>query len=173
MGRSSPPDDHSPDRKKPGLLFVVWKDEYSVKVKRLDAQHKRILEAINELYASLQQGGDPAALNRILADLVDYTHTHLAYEEQLLELCGYAEFDRHKALHDAMAKRTLAIQKQHHDWPGDLSREVLGFLKDWWVNHIQAVDRNYVSCLEALKDKLRKRKQASEDDADPSPASGS
>ena len=57
---------------------------------------------------------------------------------------GYTEEAGHKDTHDKFVTQVLAVQKSFHDG-GDLSADVLAFLKDWLVSHIKGTDQKYGS----------------------------
>lgn len=128
--------------------FIIWKNAYSVKVDKLDSQHKKIISIINELYSHLnKKTTNPQMLNSIIDELKDYTHTHFHDEEYLLQVSEYPEYGNHKALHEKMTQRTFDMLKASQQNWDDLSYEVLKFLKNWWINHIVDIDQKYVQYL--------------------------
>ena len=86
---------------------------------------------------------------RVLDRLVEYTHTHFDHEEKIMQDAGFpeGEFEAHKALHDAMRRRTMGL-RTHLNLV--TARDVLVFLKDWWLDHIQGEDKKYAVYLELL-----------------------
>lgn len=127
--------------------YVVWKDYYSVNDPSLDAEHRQVIESINEMYNALEGPAPDVATKRVLDRLVRYTHTHFDHEENLMKEAGYWDFEAHKALHDAMRQRTVGL-RTHLTLV--TARDILVFLKDWWVDHIQGEDKKYAVYLEAL-----------------------
>ncbi len=126
------------------IPYVDWKDFYTVGEPTLDAQHKQILGVINQLYEAKQQGKDREALAPILDTLVRYTLVHFAHEEQLMQEYGYPHVAEHAALHEELRERTLDWREHVHLATG---HEVLQFLKEWWLDHIQGADKKYASYL--------------------------
>jgi len=127
--------------------YIVWKDYYSVNDPSLDAEHRQIIEGINEMYNALESPAPDVATKRVLDRLVRYTHTHFDHEEKVLKEVGYWDFEAHKALHDAMRQRTIGL-RTHLTLV--TARDLLVFLKDWWMDHIQVEDKKYAVCLGAL-----------------------
>jgi hemerythrin len=124
--------------------ILVWKETYSVGDDAIDAQHKQIVELINEMHAAVQRNAGPSALRPMLDHMVQYTMKHFKYEESLLQMHNYPELAMHQALHDKMRIRTLAFRDNIASLtPSD----VLSFLKEWWHNHIQNEDKKYSACL--------------------------
>lgn len=83
-------------------VYIAWKPFYSVNDPSLDAEHKQIIESINELYTAMNGADQAAATRRALDKLVQYTRTHFAHEEKILLEAAYPDLLAHKALHDNM-----------------------------------------------------------------------
>ncbi len=128
-------------------VYIAWKDYYSVGDESIDAQHKRILSYINELYTAMQQGMDRKAIKPILDRMAQYAVDHFLHEEEVMRLHDYPDAVRHKAQHDKMRQQTLALRDNADLMTG---RDLLVFLKDWWCNHIQEEDKKYAPFLRSL-----------------------
>ena len=122
------------------IPYVTWKDFYSVGDPSIDAQHKQILDTINELYEAMQKGKDRAVLKPILDRLLQYTLAHFQLEEQVMQEHEYPDFAQHTALHDRIRQKTRDLQEHAYLVTG---HDLLRFLKDWWVGHIQGCDKKY------------------------------
>jgi hemerythrin len=127
--------------------YIAWKTYYSVDDPALDAEHKQIIECINELYANMQAPTTELVTKRVLDRLVQYTQTHFENEEARLKEVAFPNFAAHKALHDDMRRRTMGL-RTHLNLV--TARDVLVFLKDWWLDHIQGEDKLYASYMSSL-----------------------
>lgn len=127
--------------------MITWSDEFSVDIQEIDEQHKKLVGLINELYAALASKDQGTKVEAILDELVDYTRTHFAVEECLLRLFEYDEYDEHKAMHDKIVARVLQFQSQFKAGDRKVGMELLYFLKDWLMDHIQKVDKRYAPHL--------------------------
>jgi hemerythrin-like metal-binding protein len=127
------------------IPYVAWKDLYSVGDPSIDAQHKVVLGIINELYEAMQQGQDRVFLKPILDRLLEYTLVHFQHEEQIMQEHRYPNFAEHVAEHDEMRKRTADFLEHAHLVTG---KNLLRFLKEWWVGHIQGEDKKYAPYLQ-------------------------
>jgi hemerythrin-like metal-binding protein len=108
----------------------------------MDQEHKRLVEIINNLYGAMRQGKGNEVIGPILDGLVEYTRTHFAHEERLMKEAGYAAREEHKREHDSLTGQVLEIQNKYRSG-AVLSLEVMSFVKDWLVNHIQGSDKRY------------------------------
>ncbi len=129
------------------IQYVVWKDDYSVGVEILDIQHKQILNIINDLYNTRYSNEKQSATGHALVLLKNYTVSHFAEEEGIMQKCGYNDLVFHKNTHDFLRQKTEHLVIMYRDISGDLSIDVLDFLKEWWTKHIGEMDRKYISCV--------------------------
>ena len=127
--------------------FVVWKEDYGVGSKKLDAQHATILETINRLYMDVQEAHPSEGLREAVTTLNNYTRSHFIDEEDMLRECNYPEYAAHRATHIAFAKQTQDFVDEWRKGTPDLASEMLVYLKDWWLKHILAIDKKYASYL--------------------------
>jgi hemerythrin-like metal-binding protein len=61
---------------------------------------------------------------------------------------GYPEYDEHKAKHDKMVDKVLALQKDVNANKLTVSSEVMKFLQDWLNKHIMGTDKKYAPFLQ-------------------------
>jgi len=122
--------------------LINWSKSYSVGVSQMDSEHQRLIDIINNLYLAMRSGRSKDAIGSILDELVDYTKTHFAHEEQLMQKSNYAGFDEQKRCHEALIARIVEIQGKYRAGTA-LGQEVMSFLKDWLITHIQGLDKKY------------------------------
>ena len=130
---------------------MEWSPRLSVKVKKFDDQHKKLVDLVNQLHDAMKAGQGNAALGTTLQSLISYTATHFKDEEQMMQANGYPELAKHKAEHEKLVTQVLDLQKKFQEQAGGgiLTMTVMSFLKDWLVNHIQGVDQKYGVFLNA------------------------
>ncbi len=122
--------------------LISWSNSYSVKVKPMDDEHIRLIDIINKLYSSMRSGGSKDTIGSILNELVDYTKTHFAHEEKLMQQCNYSGYDEQKSAHVALVKQLVEIQEKYAAGTA-LGQEIMSFLKNWLIKHIQGLDKKY------------------------------
>ncbi|MBP2290441.1 bacteriohemerythrin [Azospirillum rugosum] len=126
------------------MPLMEWNDKLSVGVTQFDNEHKKLVAMVNELFDAVQAGRGKDALGKILDGLIAYTKTHFANEERYFQQLGYPDLAAHKAEHDALARQVLDVQQKYHSGAtATLSMEVMNFLKNWLVKHIQGTDKKY------------------------------
>jgi len=130
------------------MSYLHWSSDLDTGIESIDKQHQRILDYVNELN-SANSAGDTAVTNRVLNELVDYTITHFAFEEELQEKAGYPFLKAHKRVHEIFAKRVAEFQKRAAAGE-NVAPEVLSMLKIWLVNHIKGDDADYAPSVKAM-----------------------
>jgi|ERR1039458_5693010 hemerythrin len=133
------------------MAFMVWNDKLTVNIESIDADHKRMVGMINELYDAIAAGYSSVMIGTILDGLVDYTRYHFAREEKYFAMTGYLDAEAHKKEHDELTARVMEIQEQRRN--GTLaapSLDVMVFLKDWLFEHIIGSDLKFGPHLIAM-----------------------
>ncbi len=125
--------------------FMIWKQEFSVGIERLDSQHREIFETINRLYWAIQDKQQAQIVGSILSEMTRYVYTHFRDEESLMQERHYPDFQAHQASHKAFTQKTNELIMRHQrTFVGDISSDVFQFLKTWWINHIIGIDQKYI-----------------------------
>ncbi|GAB4300614.1 MAG: methyl-accepting chemotaxis protein [Desulfuromonadia bacterium] len=122
--------------------FITWNNRFSVGVSEMDREHQRLVELINNLHAGMREGRGREAVGAILGELIDYTKTHFAHEEALMQKAGYEDLPKQKEAHRKLVEQVQATDEKFRRGEA-LGQEVMNFLKDWLLNHIQGMDRLY------------------------------
>lgn len=131
------------------MAFISWDPTMSVGVEVIDAQHRRIVDYINELDVARGMG-DRDLVKEVLLGLQDYALSHFAFEELLMERSGYPLRESHKKVHETFAAH-VAKYLERHDLGGDVCRQVLSELKIWLTNHIAHDDQQYAPYIKKMQ----------------------
>ncbi len=124
-----------------------WSEKYSVNIREIDDQHKKLISMVNHLNSAMREGKGRDALGKILGDLIEYTRTHFAHEERLMHSNGYPDYVAHKAKHKWLTDKVGDLSKEYNDGKITISLEVMTFLQDWVKNHIMGTDKQYTPFL--------------------------
>ncbi|MBT3206521.1 MAG: bacteriohemerythrin [Gammaproteobacteria bacterium] len=124
---------------------IEWKPEFEVGIGVIDVQHHRIVDYINTLIES-KGSTQHQELALIIDSLIDYTYSHFAFEEALMEEAGYEFLTVHQQTHEAFTRRLNVLHKSFRDGM-DVSDELVELLKTWLINHIMSDDQSYVAVV--------------------------
>ena len=125
------------------MNLITWTDNLSVNIRAIDEEHKKLINMINELHSSMGSGKGKETIGKVLTGLVNYTKTHFASEERLMEKNAYAGYLNHKAQHDALTNQVMDLHAKFQEGKTLVTVEVMNFLKDWLADHIQNTDKKY------------------------------
>jgi hemerythrin len=125
------------------MALMEWSPAFSVKVKKYDDQHKKLLDLVNQLHEAMKAGEGNNVLGTVLQSLISYTGSHFADEEKMMQANAYPDYTKHKAAHEALVKKVLDLQQKFQAGNAMLTMSVLSFLKEWLVTHIQGEDKKY------------------------------
>jgi len=132
------------------MAYLHWTRDLESGIPIIDAQHKRIVEFINELDDACVTGSTEKT-NHVMEGLLNYTITHFEFEEALLEKADYQFLKAHKRIHEIFMKKVAAIRDRAHQGE-NVAPELLKLLKLWLTSHIKGEDRDYVESVRTITD---------------------
>lgn len=125
------------------MRTLTWKEEYSVGVKSLDSQHQHLLQSLNQVSALFEANANQEEINTLLNDLDTYAGTHFKTEEQFFEKFKFHDAEDHIQEHRMYEQKIEAYRQKYQDRLIEGKIELLEFLADWWMGHIQGRDQDY------------------------------
>ncbi len=132
------------------MSYWKWEQKYNTGIDVIDVQHQRIVKYINTLHGCL--GNDEKdKIADVLHDMVDYTLTHFAFEEELMIQSGYPLEMGHKQAHDDFSAKIKEYQDRF-DAGEDIARELMDELKHWLASHIVYEDSEYIPMVKSTFD---------------------
>ena len=132
------------------MPLMNWTDKLAVGVTVLDNDHKKLIVMVNQLFDGIQSGHGKESVGKILDGLIAYTKVHFGNEERYFAQTGYPAAPAHKQEHDDLTRQVVSVQQKYRAGTTNvLSLEVLNFLKNWLVKHIQGSDQKYGPYLNA------------------------
>lgn len=129
------------------MPFIQWNSSFSVGSPVLDADHRKLIEILNQIYDAWQEHSSTVELGRLFDELMDYTDGHFSREESKLAARDYADLARHHAAHERLRELVLAFRSRHlaGQQADKLTEEMAKFLKSWLLDHILEEDMRYSS----------------------------
>jgi len=144
---------------------LLWSDNFAVGHAGLDAQHRRLVELINDVDAAIHSKNNPAQLADLLKALRDAAKEHIRQEDALLweirsgtyesaqdrsrtphflKVMAEAAFDMHMADHATLVARFDAIVGA----PADVLCDTL---KAWFLDHAIKHDSHLKAIFQAIQ----------------------
>ena len=138
-------------------IFVRLPAEYRTGINAVDQQHQRLVDMVNQLdvvrkapYPTMDQ--KQRAVGNVVAEMVDYTISHFAFEESLMEDAHYKFYNAHKRIHGLLIQRAGEYKAR---WASgeDIADELYDVLSRWLYNHIRNDDRAFApSVLKRIRE---------------------
>ena len=121
-----------------------WKDDYSVGIAEIDADHRRLIEHLNDLFAACFAGQGPTVVKGILERFILDMREHCKREEDILESAGYSELLSHRAEQiKAVMELDDIVEKYAAGDVHDMSNETLMYMDKWLKHHIVVDDKEF------------------------------
>lgn len=125
-------------------VLIPWGPSYMIGIGVVDQQHKVLVDLINKIHKLRTHGENIQEMIPVYEELIDYTQKHFADEEVLQQKAQYPDFPNHKQIH-------IKFVNKMKEFGADLKNgklqaaDLMRFLSDWLIGHIQGTDTKYVS----------------------------
>ena len=120
---------------------ISWENKYSVKIKKIDKQHKKIISILNDIYDLNQQEKPQEFVGKILQDLIEYIKYHFSTEEGYMIKYEYPDIEEQKREHEKFIDKICEFQKEYLKHRSITIVNLFNFIWDWFAHHILTVDK--------------------------------
>lgn len=125
------------------MALLTWNDKYSVNVKEIDDQHKKLISLLNDLHTAMSAGKGKSVLSEVLNKLIEYTAYHFSTEEKYMVQFGFPGYSKHRAEHVDFVKKVKDFDQQFEAGQSTVTIELIKFLNNWVTGHISGTDKQY------------------------------
>ena len=130
------------------MPLITWGPRLETGISIIDAQHKRLVDIINELNDAQKAGRSDEIMGAIFDELVAYTETHFSVEEKLMANHGYENVGNHRREHRVFTDQIKMDRDNFNAGAWVFEERLMDYLRGWLVNHIAVSDRAYVPTLQ-------------------------
>ncbi len=127
--------------------MIRWNKEYNINISIIDVDHKRFVDIVNKAIIAKQGGKSPEEIQEILNEMIQHAKTHFKTEETYMKEFNYPEYQCHIEEHRDFSLRTNAYLDRVINGDCNIANEILEYLKQWLINHIQGTDKKYLQCF--------------------------
>lgn len=129
------------------MTVIKWRDAYNTGVEQFDQEHHKIVELIDIMFVAIRDKSEKEIILTACNDVLSYTDTHFANEEEAMRAIEYPELEEHIAEHarlkDEATKFYTILSNNFPEGRNQFYR----FLRDWLIEHILECDKKYGSYL--------------------------
>lgn len=128
-----------------------WTDDLSVGVDDLDKDHQDLINIFNAVLETKRFGDNRPQLKEALGRLLHYTREHFIREELYMAKCGFPDLTGHRQEHLYFVEKVAELENDLARSDSMMVRvEMITFLNDWLMKHIQTADAKYKPHMAAL-----------------------
>lgn len=135
------------DEKKTDQNLLVWSDEYSINIKEMDEQHKKLVEIINTHSSAVNLKEERKVLEGTLTGLFEYIEVHFKREEELLLQHDYPEYKTQEEEHAYLNQEVHDLYIKYVKGDDSTAFLVASLMRHWLFNHICNEDKKYSKYL--------------------------
>jgi hemerythrin len=127
--------------------YIKWNNKYCVGISIIDEQHKKLFGFLNKTIDAMEHSDNIEELKEVLEEMTQYALEHFETEEAYMIKFDYPECRYHSEEHYRFFTKTIAYFDRVVNGDYYISNELIEYLKQWLVNHIQVSDRRYIDCF--------------------------
>ncbi len=125
----------------------TWDESYNVNVPEIDAQHRGLVDLINNLHQVLMEEDDAGRLAGVKAQtvdaLVEYGVKHFESEEVFMRSINYPYIEDHRKEHQAFITKVNEYREELKTAHAVHASRVMKIMTDWLHDHLLTKDRKY------------------------------
>lgn len=125
------------------MPLIKWDEKLlAVGIEFIDNQHKQLINYINELSQAIKHSKESEITEALFEKLYEYTKYHFRTEEEYFFRLNLTDAKLHQLQHKHFIEELNRIKQQKHI--ESFSSDLLDFLTDWLLSHIQEEDRKFI-----------------------------
>ncbi len=126
---------------------IKWNNKYSVGISIIDEQHKKLLGFLNKTIDAKGHSDNKEELKKLLEEITEYSLEHFETEEAYMIKFDYPGCRYYSQEYYNFFAKVITYFDKEVNGDYHISNELIEYLKQWLVNHIQASDRQYIDCF--------------------------
>ncbi len=127
--------------------MIEWNKEYNVNISIIDIDHERFVGIVNKAIAAKHNEKSQEEIHEVLNEMIKYAKEHFKTEETYMKEFNYQEYLYHREEHRDFSLRTNAYLERIINGDFNVANEILEYLKQWLIRHIQGTDMKYRECF--------------------------
>jgi hemerythrin-like metal-binding protein len=130
------------------MSFFIWKNSFNTNIPEIDIQHRYIFTVLNRLYDAVQASSEIYYVKQLFNEMNEYAADHFTTEEKLMAQSGYPGLESQLKQHEYYKEQMVYLSGAIEEKNPAVCRDLLQFLKDWFINHILQEDLKFAEVME-------------------------
>jgi hemerythrin len=131
------------------MICVQWTPAFNIGINDIDMQHKWLVSIMNKLCDAVNKKKGGKVISDIIKEMWNYANVHFDLEEKYFDEFHYEKADEHKAMHREFSKKVQSLARDFEEGKESVPMDAISFLGEWFINHTQTADREYVPLFHA------------------------
>lgn len=123
------------------MAALVWSPDIASNLAAMDQDHKQLLALLCRLDEARQASAEPQTILQLLEELQKEIKEHFQWEESLMAKLRYRDTAEHRTQHRILIMLLDRFVQTYKTSPGQMTDENIGFLWNWFVEHIRRDDK--------------------------------
>jgi len=140
-------------------MLIIWKDDFSIDGGAIDADHRMIIQRINQIIVAIRSEESIYSIAFALKNLHRVTAAHFSREEALQNLVSFPDAEQHRqqhqkllsALHDWVAEVNRIVSYEDFCTQNETLNQCKTFLYRWILGHILSHDMEMRGHMDATQ----------------------
>ena len=129
------------------MPILIWKNSFNLGIEIIDEQHRHLIDTLNKLFDSLNEGKENVVLGETLNELINYALAHFETEEEYFKKFNFEGAKEHILEHQKLKERVATFKEQFKEKGSRILNEVTQLIGNWFSDHEENYDRQYVKCF--------------------------
>jgi hemerythrin-like metal-binding protein len=128
-------------------IYIKWNNRYCTGIPTIDEEHKELIGILNKTIDAKRHSDNKEELKEVLEEMTKFALEHFKTEEAYMKKFNYPDYKYHSEEHYNFFTKTIAYFDRVVNGDYHISNELIEYLKQWIVHHIQESDRQYIDCF--------------------------
>jgi hemerythrin-like metal-binding protein len=133
------------------MAYFEWADDMVIDGGPIDADHRHLVQMVNELHTATSQGRGREVVGGILEQLIRYTDDHLRREESQMAAAHFPGLEVHRKGHTHFVDSLRQLQQRYESGQITVAAQLSTVLRDWLSLHIRRSDKELQAHLRARR----------------------
>lgn len=123
------------------MAYFEWAEDMEIDGGPIDADHRLLVDLVNELHSATSRGAGQAVVASILRRCLVSTREHLTREEDYMARQGFPGLESHKRGHAQFMESLYELERRLQAGGITVAAQLSVVLRDWLSIHIRRNDK--------------------------------
>ncbi len=133
--------------------MIKWEDKFSVGKSIIDEEHKKLIGILNKAILAKEHNDNMEETKEVIGEMLKYSCKHFSTEEAYMIKFKCPLYQWHRDIHLDFTDKAIKSYNKLISGDYQIVNELIRYLKQWIVNHIQVTDKKFIDCFK--KDDLQ------------------